>query len=196
MKKLTCRGSSSPLTSQPRRCAEACPWRPRLIALAFTAGLGLSTVSSLDCHLVDFGDGGSGIGLWSLSGPNGRCLSYQDAREYRAPSTPPLGTGADDFIVADGVGITTKEDAGTNNYSMWLVNGDISWSLCRIMAILGAAFGLFATVSDDEEDLEMSALVELSAGSHFSHPVIFWLPPHIVDDMVELIMSPIGAETP
>ncbi|EJK54449.1 hypothetical protein THAOC_25920, partial [Thalassiosira oceanica] len=154
------RKSSSVVMSQPRRCGEACQWRPRLIVLAITAGLGLSTVSSLDCRLVDLslgdgiGRGGngrppSGIGLWSLSGPNGRCLSYQDARE-RAPSTAPRGTGADDdFILADGDGdgggITTEEAEDTNNYSNWLVNGDISWSLCRMMAILGAAFGLFAT---------------------------------------------------
>ena len=138
--------------SQPRRCGEACQWRPRLIALAITAGLGLSTVSSLDCRLVALGDGGygrlpSGIGLWSLSGPDGRCLSYQDARE-RAPSSALGGTDADDdFIMADGGGSTTATEE-PNNYSMWLMNGDMSWSLCRMMAIAGAAFGFLATVSD------------------------------------------------
>ena len=107
-------------------------WHPRILALLITVALGLSIVSSLDCRyiIVDLGftpqryfDDKLAFGLWAYSAPGGRCLSYSESRQ---------------------IGLFSEEDM---TYTSLLMNGDINWTIARILALVGVAFGSIALVS-------------------------------------------------
>ena len=107
-------------------------WHPRILALLITAALGLSIVSSLDCRYitVDLGftpqsyfDDTLAFGLWAYSAPGGRCLSYSESRQ---------------------IGLFSEGDM---TYTSLLMNGDINWTIARILALVGVAFGSIALVS-------------------------------------------------
>jgi len=107
-------------------------WHPRILALLITVALGLSIVSSLDCRyiIVDLGfipqryfDDTLAFGLWAYSAPGGRCLSYSESRQ---------------------IGLFSEGDM---TYTSLLMNGDINWTIARILALVGVAFGSIALVS-------------------------------------------------
>ena len=106
-------------------------WRPRLLAALLTLALVLSVAASLYCDFVTVtlgfvpdGYAGDevGVALWSFQGPDGRCLSFQDAYNLGGFSN------------------------GDDNYSQWFANGDIAWMIARCAAIVGFVFGAIALI--------------------------------------------------
>ena len=107
-------------------------WHPRILAFFITAALGLSIVSSLDCKFLmidlgfipqDYHSNNLGFGLWAHTAPGGRCLSYSESRQS---------------------GVFSGEDT---TYTSLFMNGDINWSISRILAIVGVVFGTISLVS-------------------------------------------------
>jgi len=105
-------------------------WRPRLLAALLTLGLVLSVAASLYCNFVTVtlgfvpnGYTGDevGVALWSFQGEDKRCQSFQDAYKLGGFS-------------------------GDDDYSNWIVNGDIAWTIARCAAIVGFFFGAIALV--------------------------------------------------
>lgn len=95
-------------------------------------------MSALDCKFLEvelgfipenYYNDNMGFGLWSYAAPGGRCLSYSESRE-------PGG-----FLDGD------------NAYSNLFINNDTSWSISRILAVIGVVFGSIALVSSKEHDL-------------------------------------------
>lgn len=117
-------------------CGKSChlcrfTWRPRLLAVLLALALVLSIVASLYCDFLSVtlgfvpqGYAGDvvGIALWSFEGPDMRCHSFRDAYE--------LG----------GLSI------GDESYSNWIANGDIAWTVARVLAMAGVVFGTIALV--------------------------------------------------
>lgn len=107
-------------------------WRPRLLAVLLTLALVCSITSSLYCDFLyvtlgfvpqgyDTGDK-VGIALWSFQGPDRRCQSFQDAYKLGGFSN------------------------GDKNYSNWITNGDMAWTISRALAVVGVVFGAIALV--------------------------------------------------
>jgi hypothetical protein len=66
-----------------------------------------------------------GFSLWSYAAPNGRCLSYAEVRQS---------------------GIFSSDGGGRNVYSTSFISNDISWTISRILAVVGPVLGSFALV--------------------------------------------------
>lgn len=106
-------------------------WYPKILAFFILAALGLSVMSSLDCQflMADVGfvpnkyySDELGFGLWSYADPGGRCMSYKDAHES--------GGFSDGDSIYSGI-----------------ISDDINWTISRILALVGVAFGGIALVS-------------------------------------------------
>lgn len=106
-------------------------WRPKLLSVLLTLALLLSIAASLYCDFLSVtlgfvpqGYSGDevGVALWSFEGPDRRCHSFQDA--YK------LGG----FSIGD------------ETYSNWIANGDMAWTIARVLAMVGVVFGTIALV--------------------------------------------------
>eukprot|EP00578_Thalassiosira_sp_NH16_P003206 CAMPEP_0181133634 /NCGR_PEP_ID=MMETSP1071-20121207/31631_1 /TAXON_ID=35127 /ORGANISM="Thalassiosira sp., Strain NH16" /LENGTH=323 /DNA_ID=CAMNT_0023220043 /DNA_START=98 /DNA_END=1069 /DNA_ORIENTATION=- len=107
-------------------------WHPRVLSFFITAALALSIISSLDCKFLVvelgfipknyYGDD-MGFGMWTYAAPGGRCLTYTESRESGGFSD------------------------GDSMYTNLFMNNDINWSISRILAVVGLAFGSIALIS-------------------------------------------------
>lgn len=104
-------------------------WRPRLLTVLLMLAFVLSIASSLYCEFLSvrlgfvpqgYTNNKVGVSFWSFQGQDGKCKSFQEA--YK------LGG----FSIGD------------TSYSNWITNDDLAWTISRIMAMVGVAFGVVA----------------------------------------------------
>ncbi|KAL3823841.1 hypothetical protein ACHAXA_004113 [Cyclostephanos tholiformis] len=67
-----------------------------------------------------------GFSLWSYAAPDGRCLTYAEARQSV---------------------IFSSDGGGRNVYSNFFISNDTSWTISRMLAVVGPVFGNFALIS-------------------------------------------------
>jgi len=108
-------------------------WHPRILAFFVTAALGLSITSSLDCNFLvidlgfippDYYSEALGFGLWSYTAPGGRCLSYKESSQSSG-----------------------KFSVGDDLYSNFILNGDVKWTVSRLLAMVTSVFGVVSLIS-------------------------------------------------
>jgi hypothetical protein len=104
-------------------------WRPRLLTVLLMLAFLLSIASSLYCEFLSvrlgfvpqgYTNNEVGVSFWSFQGQDGKCKSFQEA--YK------LGG----FSIGD------------TSYSNWITNDDLAWTISRVMAMVGVAFGVVA----------------------------------------------------
>ncbi|KAL7457136.1 hypothetical protein ACHAWC_008620 [Mediolabrus comicus] len=104
-------------------------WRPRLLTVLLMLAFVLSIASSLYCEFLSvrlgfvpqgYTNNEVGVSFWSFQGQDGKCKSFQEA--YK------LGG----FSIGD------------TSYSNWITNDDLAWTISRVMAMVGVAFGVVA----------------------------------------------------
>lgn len=116
---------------KPNDSTELCrfAWRPRLLAVLLMLAFALSIASSLYCDFLSvrlgfvpqgYTNNQVGVSFWSFQGQDGKCKSFQES--YK------LGG----FSIGD------------TSYSNWITNDDLAWTISRIMAMVGVAFGVVA----------------------------------------------------
>jgi hypothetical protein len=161
-------------------------WHPKTLVFSITAALILSIISAFDCkflvssHLawrrghidffflrfassrqltspvaghmllsyihrfqeVDFGftpqnyyADSVGFSLWSYAAPDGRCLTYAEARQSV---------------------IFSSDGGGRNVYSNFFISNDTSWTISRMLAVVGPVFGNFALVCVENKSVASS----------------------------------------